>query len=96
MRAIVDGYYRAGAPDKARKYGNLIAKSITDEVKYYNSLNDNRKDGMMNHLVQMNLGELNNMVLHATQAGDPASARTWGQTLQALAPGILQAGPQNQ
>ncbi len=90
MRYIIDAYYRAGAPDKARKYGNRIAKGISDEIKYYNSLNDNSKDGMMNHLAQLNLSELNNMIMTATQAGDSTSARTWGQSLQALAPGILQ------
>ncbi len=90
MRYIIDAYYRAGAPDKARKYGNRIAKGISDEIKYYNSLNDNSKDGMMNHLAQLNLSELNNMIMTATQACDSTSARTWGQSLQALAPGILQ------
>lgn len=89
MRYIIDAYYRAGAADKARKYGNRVAKGISDEVKYYNSLNENAKDGMMNHLAQLNLSELNNMVMMASQAGDSTTARTWGQTLQTLAPGIL-------
>lgn len=94
MRQFVDAYYRAGATDKARKYGNMIAKIITSEIKYFNSLSDNRKDGMMSHYAQLNLGELNNMVISATQAGDSTSARTWSQTLQSLAPGIVQATPQ--
>ncbi|PSK94985.1 protein O-mannosyl-transferase family [Taibaiella chishuiensis] len=90
MRYIIDAYYRAGAQDKARKYGNRVAKGISDQIRYYNSLGENSKDGMMTHLSQLNLSELNNMVLMANQAGDSATARTWGQSLQALAPGILE------
>jgi hypothetical protein len=95
MYLLVNAYYRAGALEKARKYGNMMVRNITDEVKYFNSLGENNKDGTMMHTAQQNLSELNNLTLEATQAGDSTSARTWGQTLQTLAPGILQPGPQN-
>ncbi len=88
--AIIDGYYKAGAPEKARRYAEKVVTGINAEIKYYNTLNENNKGGMNYTIAQQNLASLNFLVNIATQAGDNASSQKWSQNLQAIAPAIAE------
>lgn len=93
---LVDAYYRAGAPEKARKIADKMVKNINDEVRYFNSLSEIMKEGTDLYIVQQNLGALNMLVNSAVQGGDTASSKKWMASLQALSrevPMPQQRGP---
>jgi len=89
MLAIVDDYYMADAPEKAKFYAQKMVKNISDEVKYFNSLKADQQDGMNALIIQQNLSVLNTLAQIAQQRGDAASAKSWNETLQAIAPAFM-------
>lgn len=93
---VVDAYYRAGAPEKARKVADKMVKNITDEVRYYKSLKEDYQGGSDLYLVQQNLSVLNYLANSAMQGGDAASSKKWEQTLQTIAQGIPSPNQQQQ
>ncbi len=91
--AVIEAYYLAGAPEKAKKYASKLVININDEVKYYNTLRENSKGGVNYLLVQQNAATLNALVNIAAQYGDAASAQKWKQNLEAISPSIMGQNP---
>ncbi len=89
MILLLDAYYRAGAGDKAKKYADKMYENIMAEVAYFRTLKSTQQSGTSLAIVQQNLNALNFLASTAAQHGDTTSARKWGQSLQAAAPGIM-------
>lgn len=88
LTTFLSAYYAAGAKEKAQKLCDKIHKNITDEIKYFKSLNENYQDGMDLVIAQQSLAILNFMAQTARQGDDEATAKKLEQSLQALAQGI--------
>jgi hypothetical protein len=84
MWSILSTYYLAGAKDKARRIGDLIARDSERMMNYVMSLNENARDLALQVDSRTIVGSLQFIAQAATQAGDTEKAEQWNKTLMSI------------
>ncbi|PSK94487.1 glycosyltransferase family 117 protein [Taibaiella chishuiensis] len=85
MWSIADAYYKAGAPDKARKIGDIIVRDNTKMLNYILNLPEGVKELAAEVDAKSCLGSMQFLAQTAGEHGDTATAQRWAQSLQAMA-----------
>jgi len=83
LPAIIDAYYRAGAPEKAREYANIMSDNLQRFSNYFFDLSKNSQNATM-QMMHFNLMSFYRTVLSANANGDTENAKKWGEQLDAL------------
>ncbi len=85
MWSVTEAYYQAGAPDKARKIGDIIIRDNTKMLNYILNLPEGVKDLAAEVDAKSCLGSMQFLAQSAAQGGDTATAQRWSQTFQSMA-----------
>lgn len=84
MWVMVSAYYKAGAPDKAKKYADIIVRDSDKMIRYISGIGDDSKKQIAIDVDgKPSLGALQFLSQEASKAGDMASAQTWNKALMA-------------
>ncbi len=83
MWSVIAAYYLAGAPDKARKYADIVIRDSKQMVNYITGLsNENARSLAASVDGKPSLAAMQYLAQIAAQAGDNASATKWNKDLQ--------------
>lgn len=76
---MADAYYRAGALRKANALAEKIVKNISDEIRYFRTLEGRAAEGADFRIAQQNMTALGYLIRSARECGDTATAKRWEQ-----------------
>jgi hypothetical protein len=82
MFGIIAAYYLAGVPDKARKYGDIVARDNAQMLEYMLDLKERQRELALQVDGRPSLNALQFLVQTAAQNRDMATAEKWNKVLE--------------